>query len=144
MSGIYNTQSNSYVKNSAFSAGKKTGKKSRDNRNVKDIAERISSIGEMDTADKMEFIRQRKGEIVEKAKRGETEPSIPTGAASYTLKQWNKMMRSVDKAIDDMQERIREDEEKQEQKMEERRSSAVTDHMLSKLLDIDERQTILK
>ena len=72
---------------------------------------------EQQTESLMDAISKRKQEIYEKVRRGETETSIPIGAESYTMKQWNKMMRSVDKAIDDMQERIRKDSEKQEEKI---------------------------
>ncbi len=140
MSGISNTQSNFYIENGVFSAGKGTRKKEKDGESIKDIIERIGDIGEADTEEKMEFIRLRKREIMEKVKRGETEPSFPIGAASYTMKQWNKIMRSVDKAIDDMQERIHEDEEKYGQKTEKKRSIAVTDDVLSELLGTDTRE----
>ena len=88
---------------------------------------------EEDADDKMDIIRKRKEEIVDKVRRGETETSIPIGAGSYTMKQWNKMMRGLDKAIDDMQERIRKDEERVEKK----RKDPVTADMLEQLLGVD-------
>lgn len=81
----------------------------------------------------MDIIRKRKEEIIDKVRRGETEPSIPIGAGSYTMKQWNKMMRGLDKAIDDMQERIRKDAERAEKK----RKDPVTADILEQLLGVD-------
>lgn len=140
MGGISNTQNYFRAGNSAFFAGRGTEKKEQGNENIKDIIERINNAGEMDTADKMDFIRMRKQEIVEKVKRGETEPSIPIGAASYTMKQWSKMMRSLDKTIDDMQERIRKDEEQQEQKVKKKREHTISDDMLFQLLGTGKRE----
>lgn len=137
MDGVWHTQAYSRVENSDFFGGRRAGNDERDGESVKDIIDRIKDIDEMDTADKMEIISKRKQEIAEKVKRGETETSIPIGAQSYTMKQWNKMMRSVDKAIDDMQERIRKDEEGQERKIKKKRSGSITEDMLSKLLGID-------
>ncbi len=82
----------------------------------------------------MDIIAERKEEILEKVRRGETEPSIPLGAASFTYKQWNKLMKNVDRAIDDMQERIREEEEKAEEAAEKAKENSVTAEMLEKLL----------
>lgn len=72
-----------------------------------------------DSNEMMDAIAKRKEEILEKVRKGETEPSIPIGVVSFTFKQWNKLMKSVDRAIDDMQERIRADEEEYEKKMKE-------------------------
>lgn len=137
MGGVSNAQAYSRVENSGFFGSRRTGSDERGGESVKDIIDRIKDIGEMDTADKMDVIGKRKREIVEKVRRGETETSIPIGAQSYTMKQWNKMMRSVDKAIDDMQERIRKDEEEQERKIKKKRSGSITEDMLSELLGID-------
>ena len=49
-------------------------------------------------------------------------------------------MRSVDKAIDDMQERIRKDSEKQEEKIKVKKENSITTDMLSELLGIDIRK----
>lgn len=137
MSGVSNTQSHFRAGKSVFFTGRGMEKREQDGESIKDILERINNVEELDTNDKMDIIRRRKQEIAEKVKRGETEPSIPIGAASYTMKQWNKMMRSVDKAIDDMQERIRKDEGQYERKVRKKKSGAITEDMLSELLGID-------
>lgn len=122
MGGVTNTQG--YVQSGYdyFFSGRKTGQK----------GQKTESL--------MDAIRERKQEIYDKVRRGETETSIPIGAESYTMKQWNKMMRSVDKAIDDMQERIRKDSEKQEEKVKTKKDNSITTDMLSELLGIDIRK----
>ncbi len=47
-------------------------------------------------------------------KKGETEDSIPTGADSYTRTQWSKIMKSVDKQIEDIKKEQAERFEKQQ------------------------------
>lgn len=122
MGGVTNTQG--YVQSGYdyFFSGRKTGQKGQETESL------------------MDAIRERKQEIYDKVRRGETETSIPIGAESYTMKQWNKMMRSVDKAIDDMQERIRKDSEKQEEKVKTKKDNSITTDMLSELLGIDIRK----
>lgn len=84
----------------------------------------------------MDAIAKRKEEIVEKVRKGETEPSIPIGAASFTYKQWNKLMKSVDRAIDAMQERIRAEEEDAEPLIKKKKENSITEEMLEELLGI--------
>lgn len=93
-----------------------------------------------ETESLMDAISKRKQEIYDKVRKGETETSIPIGAQSFTMRQWNKMMRSVDKAIDDMQERVRKDGEKQEQKVKAKKENSITTDMLEELLGIDIRK----
>lgn len=90
----------------------------------------------------MDAIARRKEEIVEKVRRGETEPSIPTGAASFTYKQWDRMMRRVDRAIDAMKERVEADEKEQEDRedaadgVKRKEPDSITTEMLEELLGI--------
>lgn len=93
-----------------------------------------------ETESLMDAISKRKQEIYDKVRKGETETSIPIGTQSFTMRQWNKMMRSVDKAIDDMQERVRKDGEKQEQKVKAKKENSITTDMLEELLGIDIRK----
>lgn len=130
MSGISNAQMYFRTEKNDFFRGGRTGKSRKEEEGYKSILDFMGE--EEDTVDKMDVIRKRKEEIVDKVRRGETETSIPIGAGSYTMKQWNKMMRSLDKAIDDMQERIRGDEEKAKKK----RNDPVTADMLEELLGV--------
>ncbi len=95
------------------------------------------SVRDNKVSEWMDIIAERKEEILEKVRRGETEPSIPLGAASFTYKQWNKLMKNVDRAIDDMQERIQEDEEKAEEAAKNAEKDSVTAEMLETLLGIE-------
>lgn len=117
MSGVSNAQMSSRAKGRDLFMGRGTGKGSRNGESIKDIIDRITDSNELSTAEKMDIISTRKQEIVEKVRRGETETSIPIGTQFFTMKQWNRMMRSVDKAIDDMQERIHKDGEEQERQI---------------------------
>ncbi len=131
MSGISNTQTYLRTGRDDFFHGGRSGRSRKEGENSKSIRDFLGK--EEDADDKMDIIRKRKEEIVDKVRRGETETSIPIGAGSYTMKQWNKMMRGLDKAIDDMQERIRKDEEKAREK----RNDPVTADMLEELLGVN-------
>lgn len=56
----------------------------------------------------MRMIQNRKSEILEKVKKGETEPVIQIGAQAYTEKQWKKMLESLDDSEKDIKDMIRE------------------------------------
>ncbi|MCM1127449.1 MAG: hypothetical protein NC429_13375 [Lachnospiraceae bacterium] len=56
----------------------------------------------------MELIQNRKSEILEKVKKGETEPVIQIGAQAYTEKQWEKMLESLDDTEKDIKDMIQE------------------------------------
>lgn len=85
----------------------------------------------------MDAIAKRKEEILEKVRKGETEPSIPIGAASFTYKQWNKLMKNVDRAIEDMQERIQAEEEEAKLLIKKKKENSITMEMLEELLGIE-------
>lgn len=65
------------------------------------------------TEDMMRFIRERKQEICDKVRKGETEVKIRIGACEYTEKEWDKLMESFDEAEDEIREQIREAREQQ-------------------------------
>lgn len=72
----------------------------------------------------MDIVARRKelaGEIV---KSGETEVSTPMGGDTFTDKQWDKMMKSVDLAIQDMRDRIREQERYRQRRDKKKRENA--------------------
>lgn len=75
-----------------------------------------------------ELIAQRKKEILEKVKKGQTEESIPTGGGSFTEKEWDKLMERMDKSLENTKEEQKErfakmkeewEEQKEENKLEE-------------------------
>lgn len=75
----------------------------------------------LSTDEIMQMISNRKSEILEKVKKGETEPVIQIGAQAYTEKQWKRMLESLDKSEKDFKEKIKaalEQLREQRQKME--------------------------
>ena len=57
-----------------------------------------------------DLIRQRKEEIFEKVKTGDTEPKIQIGGTVLTQKQWDKLMKRVDDSIDEEEEKSGEED----------------------------------
>lgn len=82
----------------------------------------------------MDYIAKKKEEILDKVKRGETEVSVPMGADSFTDTQWNKLIKNVDEAIDDMQESVKREKEEAEEKALEKKENEITEQMLDRLL----------
>lgn len=66
----------------------------------------------LSTEEIMQMIQNRKSEILEKVKKGETEPVIQIGAQAYTEKQWERMLESFDDSEKDIKDMIREAIEK--------------------------------
>lgn len=62
----------------------------------------------LSTEEIMQMISSRKSEILEKVKKGETEPVIQIGAQAYTEKQWKRMLDSLDDSEKDFKEKIKE------------------------------------
>lgn len=62
----------------------------------------------MSTEEIMKLISERKSEILEKVKKGETEPVIQIGAQAYTEKQWKRMLESLDDSEKDFKDKIKE------------------------------------
>lgn len=125
MSTIFNNYKNQYKDYSTQESRFLTGK-------IEETAEAVEE-------DLMEVISRKKEEILEQLEKGNPEPSIPMGASSFTLKQWNRLMERVDNAIDDAKERIRGEKIKKRDEKEE--ESEITMEMLSELIDSD-RETI--
>lgn len=84
--------------------------------------------------DFMEALKKRKEEILEKVKKGETEPSFQLGAQTFTVKQWNKLVERIDEAIDDIQETAQQKKEQQEEQVKEKKADSITLEMLAELL----------
>lgn len=87
-----------------------------------------------DTNSLMKELCKYKEEILEKVKKGETEPSFSIGASSFTFKQWDKLMQRVDEAIDDMQARVEQEKEEQEKNNKKKEEDIITMEMLEELL----------
>lgn len=74
----------------------------------------VGAVGVWEQA--AELIAERKAQILDKVKRGETEVSIPIGAGSYTESEWDKLMKKIEESLDMTKE---EQEERFSRKMEE-------------------------
>lgn len=76
-----------------------------------DIFSRQSEQKEEST-DNLEFIRSRMDEILEKVKKGKTEPVIQTGAQAFSEKEWDRLLEQFDSAEDALKEMMREEHAK--------------------------------
>lgn len=65
------------------------------------------------TEDMMRFIRERKQEIYDKVRKGETEVKIRIGACEYTEKEWDKLMESFDEPEEALIEKLLVDRDKE-------------------------------
>ena len=96
-----------------------------------------SQVAQDDTTEKpvsmQEMLKQKMEEIVEKIKNGDTEQSFQIGGQSFSVKEWDKLMKGVDKAIDSMKEASEEaGEKKQEEIAEDLIAELLRDRSLDK------------
>lgn len=75
----------------------------------------VNTVAKMTRSELMECISNRKTEIAEKLKTGETEPTFAIGAESYTCKEWDNLIRKFDKTLD----AIKEEQEERKEALEE-------------------------
>ena len=59
-------------------------------------------------------------EIYDKVKNGDTEESIPIGGQSFTVKEWDRLMKRFDKVQEGIRESIEEEIEKRKAEEEDR------------------------
>ena len=62
--------------------------------------------------DYQRIISERKNEIYEKLKNGDTEQSFQIGGNSFTEKEWDKLLSEVDDITEEMREAMREEHQK--------------------------------
>lgn len=77
--------------------------------------EKEKPLSEMDRQDMIDYIRQRAQVIMEKVLKGDTETKIQIGGAEYSEEEWDKILRRVDEAIQNMKEETQEEKEKREE-----------------------------
>jgi hypothetical protein len=58
------------------------------------------------------FIRQKKMEIYDRLKKGQTEESIAIGGTSYTRSEWKGLVEKIDKTLDEAEKEQKERIEK--------------------------------
>ena len=65
-----------------------------------------------ENTDYQKILSERKNEIYEKVKNGDTEESFQIGGSSFTEKEWDKLLAEVDDITEEMREAMREEHEK--------------------------------
>lgn len=65
----------------------------------------VSSVAELSKQELMICISDRKSEIAKKVKNGETEESFVIGGASYTNREWDRLLKKVDDNTEAVKER---------------------------------------
>lgn len=75
----------------------------------------VNTVSKMTRSELMECISNRKSEIAEKIKTGETEPTFAIGSESYTCREWDNLIRKFDKTLD----AIKEEQEERKEALEE-------------------------
>ena len=65
-----------------------------------------------ENTDYQKILSERKNEIYEKVKNGDTEESFQIGGSSFTEKEWDKLLAEVDDITEKMREAMREEHEK--------------------------------
>ena len=71
-----------------------------------------ASEAESENTDYQKIISERKSEIYEKLKNGDTEESFQIGRSSFTEKEWDKLLSEVDDITEEMREAMREEHQK--------------------------------
>ena len=65
-----------------------------------------------ENTDYQKILSERKNEIYEKVKNGDTEESFQIGRSSFTEKEWDKLLSEVDDITEEMREAMRDEHEK--------------------------------
>ena len=87
----------------------------------------INQIAGMSHHELMNCISEKKQEIAEKIKNGETEPAFSIGAESYTVKEWDKLIAKVDKNNEAVRKEQEQRKEAQEKEALEKKKNSQTD-----------------
>ncbi|MCM1184175.1 MAG: hypothetical protein NC337_12455 [Roseburia sp.] len=72
----------------------------------------VSNVADLSRHELLLCIQDRKNEIVEKLKNGETEERFLIGGASFTNSEWEKLLKKVDKNVEAVKKQ--QEEEKKE------------------------------
>lgn len=80
--------------------------------NLKKWSETSYASDEEETDDYWKIISDRKNEIYEKVKNGDTEETFQIGGSSFTEKEWDKLLSEVDDIMEDVREAMREEHQK--------------------------------
>ena len=94
-----------------------------------------------ENTDYQKILSERRNEIYEKLKNGDTEESFQIGGSSFTEKEWDKLLSEVDDITEEMREAMREEHQKRFVKNLEEKSVNRTENVdsadaISKLFDM--------
>ncbi|MBQ8246231.1 MAG: hypothetical protein IJZ42_03795 [Lachnospiraceae bacterium] len=97
---------------------------------------------ETKTDDYWKIISDRKNEIYEKVKNGDTEETFQIGGSSFTQKEWDKLLSEVDDIMKEMREAMREEHQKRveedtEEENAKKAESVVNADVISKLFETE-------
>ena len=90
-----------------------------------------------ENTDYQKILSERKNEIYEKVKNGDTEESFQIGGSSFTEKEWDKLLSEVDDITEEMREAMREEHEK-------RFAEAVEEKSVNRTENVDSTDAISK
>ena len=82
-----------------------------------------------ENTDYQKILSERKNEIYEKVKNGDTEESFQIGGSSFTEKEWDKLLSEVDDITEEMREAMREEHEKRFAEAVKETTSSSTDNV---------------
>ena len=86
----------------------------------------------------MEQLKSDKEEMTEKLKNGETQPTYQIGGQSFTVDEWEKMLKKVDHSLDELRKAAEAEAKKaqEEQKKEDGKTEGITEDTTEDLAGI--------
>ena len=110
--------------------------------NLKKWSKTSYASDEEETDDYWKIISDRKNEIYEKVKNGDTEETFQIGGSSFTQKEWDKLLSEVDDIMKEMREAMREEHQKRveedtEEENAKKAESVVNADVISKLFETE-------
>lgn len=106
--------------------------------NQENIYHRSTSAGKTEAAKKnytreemFQMISERKQEIYEKVKNNETEASFQIGSQSFTIKEWEKLLKQFDSAEEKIKEQMKEEQAKRQKETQTKVSVKTTPGVMS-------------
>ena len=79
---------------------------------IENLKKWSDTSSEDENTDYQKILSERKNEIYEKVKNGDTEESFQIGGSSFTEKEWDKLLAEVDDITEEMREAMRDEHEK--------------------------------
>ena len=78
---------------------------------------RTQSESETTTADLISFISQKKQEILDKVTTGDTQEAISLGGSTFTVQEWERLLKKVDVNVEAVKQSQEEKQEKQKEEL---------------------------